>query len=350
MSTIIKTTLGTLALASLAASASAQSYTDDFNRPDSTNLGPDWVEENGDFEIQSNRAVGIGFPWDDLSIIRNTVYSGTYDSTIVSMDIDSQGKIGATAGMVTGHQFWGGVSAKLQDNDGDGLFDRVFFEAAINAGAWHGGGTPVHFDLTTPIVAGSMVLSCPDTDTAQVDVYNTSGVLVGTGTASGILASAFPPVGTEVAVYTKNGGAAIDNFEASSPTLTGAPATLSMAAGGVQNLTINMGAAHAGELYLMLGSTSGTGPGTLAGPGVIVPLNTDPYLIYTLTHPNGAPLGGSFGALDASGGGSTTFTLPMAFDPTLVGITIHHAAVTFDLTGGLTVTGATQAAPVTFGA
>ena len=123
-----------------------------------------------------------------------------------------------------------------------------------------------------------------------------------------------------------------------------------MAAGGVQNLNINMGAAHAGELYLMLGSTSGVAPGTLAAPGVLVPLNTDPYLIYTLTHPNGAPLGGSFGALDANGGGTTTFTLPMAFDPSLVGITIHHAAVTFDLTGGLTVTGATQAAPVTFGA
>jgi len=42
----------------LAQAASAQSVSDDFNRPDSTNMGPDWSEQNGDPKIVSNHGVG----------------------------------------------------------------------------------------------------------------------------------------------------------------------------------------------------------------------------------------------------------------------------------------------------
>ena len=158
------------------------------------------------------------------------------------------------------------------------------------------------------------------------------------------------PVGSEVVLYTQYSGAALDNFEVKTKTISATPSTLSMAAGGVQTVNISMGAAHAGELYLLLGSTSGTAPGTPAGAGYTLPLNTDSYLLWTLANANGAPLANSFGALDAAGKATSTFTLPAGFDPTLVGITIHHAAVVFDPIPTLTVTGVTDAAPVTFGA
>jgi hypothetical protein len=182
----------------------------------------------------------------------------------------------------------------------------------------------------------------------MVQVYDMLGVLKDTGTASGISTSAFPPVGTEAVIYTQYSGAAIDNVEIRSKSLFGIPSELSMASGGTQSLAINFGPSHAGELYLLLGSTSGTTPATPAGPGIHLPLATDSYLIYTLQNPNSPPLTGSFGSLSASGTASATFTLPTAFDPGLVGVTLHHAAVAFDLTGGLTVTGATEAVAVTF--
>ena len=52
--------LAPLVILGFAATASAQVYTDDFNRPDSSSMGADWAEDNGDFEIQSGRAVGVG--------------------------------------------------------------------------------------------------------------------------------------------------------------------------------------------------------------------------------------------------------------------------------------------------
>ena len=341
--------LAPLVILGFAATASAQVYTDDFNRPDSSSMGADWAEDNGDFEIQSGRAVGVGFPWDDLNILRNTKFFGTYDSVTVSMDVDTQGKSSSAAGIVIGHKWWGGVATKLQDNDGDGMFDRVFFEAAINAGSWHGSPTPPHFDLTTPIATGSMVLTTLDLDTAMVEVFDASGTLVGTGTANGITGSAFPPVGNEVVIYTQYSGAAIDNVVMTPKisTLTGTPNTLSVAAGGVQTLAIDLGATHASELYLLLGSTSGTTPGTTTG-AVELPLVLDPYFIYTLTNPNSMPLGSSFGVLDGLGKATATFTLPPAFAPSLIGATIHHAAVSFTLGATPNVTEATNAAPLDF--
>jgi hypothetical protein len=187
-------------------------------------------------------------------------------------------------------------------------------------------------------------------DTAMVEVFDTAGALVASGTATGIVAGPFSPTGTEVAIYTKNAKAAIDNFEAKplvKLTLTGTPDSLSVAAGGVQALDISMGPAHALDFFLMLGSTSGTTPTLPPIDGVTIPLNADAYFMYTLTHPTSQPLTGAAGSLDALGQRSVTFTLPPAFDPGLVGMTIHHSAVTFTIGGTAVVTGATDPAPLT---
>ena len=73
---------------------------------------------------------------------------------------------------------------------------------------------------------------------------------------------------------------------------------------------------------------SGTSPGVQLG-AITVPLNPDPYAIYTLNNPNGPILPNSFGFLDAAGSADCAFMLP----PGIVGIAgslLHHAYVVLD--------------------
>ncbi|MDF1800039.1 MAG: hypothetical protein P1V81_12750 [Planctomycetota bacterium] len=121
---------------------------------------------------------------------------------------------------------------------------------------------------------------------------------------------------------------------------------LSVAFGGTQ--TFQLAAPAASQLYLLLGTGSGTSPGTPV-PGFVLPLNLDAYLLHTLLAPNKPPLVGSFGLLaPAPGGGgqaTASLILPAAFDPSLVGLTLHHAFVSLSLVGG-TVTFVSNAVPL----
>ena len=70
------------------------------------------------------------------------------------------------------------------------------------------------------------------------------------------------------------------------PLLAASPATISVAAGGTQTMALNAGRNSANSPYLVVGSTSGTSPGTFVGP-FFVALNTpDSYFTFTLNMPN----------------------------------------------------------------
>ena len=108
--------------------------------------------------------------------------------------------------------------------------------------------------------------------------------------------------------------------------------SLSVEKGGVQTMSLNAGAEHAGKLYWVLGSASGTSPGTPL-LGADVPLNPDVYLDFTLLHPNLPPLEDTLGLLDAPDGTDTArFNLGANAPPSLVGTTWHHAYIV--LNGG----------------
>ncbi|MDG2142957.1 MAG: hypothetical protein P8N31_05320, partial [Planctomycetota bacterium] len=115
---------------------------------------------------------------------------------------------------------------------------------------------------------------------------------------------------------------------------------MSLASGGTQSFSLSTPPlASAVSLYVLLGTISGTTPGVPVG-SFTVPLNPDAYLNRTFNFPSTPPLGNSVGVMSpaSSGGGqaSATFSLPPAFAPTLVGLTVHHAFVSVDLqTGGL---------------
>ncbi len=112
-------------------------------------------------------------------------------------------------------------------------------------------------------------------------------------------------------------------------TLLGDVATISVSGGGVQNLALEAGVAFGGDLYLALGSVSGTSPGT-PHDGKTIPLNTDAYFLKTLNDPNKAPLAQSFGVLDPLGQATAIFYLPPGVDSILAGLTVHHACAVLD--------------------
>ncbi|MEZ5990579.1 MAG: integrin alpha, partial [Planctomycetota bacterium] len=82
---------------------------------------------------------------------------------------------------------------------------------------------------------------------------------------------------------------------------------LSRTTGGRATLALEL-PSHAGRLYWILGSVSGTTPG-IAFPGFTLPLNLDPFLLWSTTAPN-PWLSASLGLLDGGGKTSIRFDLP----------------------------------------
>jgi subtilisin family serine protease len=110
--------------------------------------------------------------------------------------------------------------------------------------------------------------------------------------------------------------------------LLASPQTIETVEGGRQRWSLDAGAAHAGRLYLVLGSVSGTSPGVLVD-GHLLPLIPDAWMAFTLYTPNLAPLEGSFGFLDGEGRAEAAFALP-PLDPGFAGALFHHAYLAID--------------------
>jgi hypothetical protein len=112
---------------------------------------------------------------------------------------------------------------------------------------------------------------------------------------------------------------------AASPALSSDDTSISLASGGQQLLALDGGAAQVGWVYFVFGSVTGTNPGIDFGGGLVLPLNFDIYFGLTLNKPGLSAFGNYNGTLDSFGQASATFTLPVLMDPSLVGVTIHHA-------------------------
>jgi len=121
---------------------------------------------------------------------------------------------------------------------------------------------------------------------------------------------------------------------------------LSAAAGGTISFDLLAGSQHGGELYLMLGSASGTTPGTTLN-GVAVPLNPDFLFSFMASSPNASPLlHQTLGLLAAGGSGSAAVaTTPGFIPPELIGLQLDFGYVTADL-NTLLFTAASNAVPV----
>ena len=344
---MISTTKTLLLIAACATGAQAQTVaaSDDFDRPDSTNMGADWVEQNGDTVIEGLR--GRGNSAFDVGWMNHATFSATYDAVTQQLDVSTSGGGGQSVALVSGlnPNTWGGIYVKLQDNTGDGMFNRLFFESAINAGSWNGGG-PVWYELATPTTDARMTLWFDNAgDRAVCSIEDLNGSSLETFSATGILSSAFPPNDTKVGIA-HQGTPYFDNWRAwTGPALFGSTKEISLSNGGTQALTINGGTGNENLLYLIAGSASGTAPGFLLD-GVSIPLNVDAYTLFTVANANKGPLQNTLGQLDASAVGSASFVIPALTDASLAGTTLHHAAVFFSLSPAAQA--ATNAVPISF--
>ena len=120
--------------------------------------------------------------------------------------------------------------------------------------------------------------------------------------------------------------------------------SIELAQGGQQTLSLDAGADWANAPYVLLGSSSGTGPGTPID-GVLLPLVVDAYTTAVLAAPDTPAYSGIAGVLDAQGQTNESFQLPAGLAPALAGTTLHHAFLVFDAQSGAAGL-ASNAAPV----
>lgn len=151
------------------AAALAALWTDDFNRANSTNMGADWTEAAGDMIIQGNQGQGnLATGWSHM--LHN---SAALSPAGARMQIDLAPPSGSSgphvaliAGAAVGSTRW--FYTKIQDNDSNGTYDRIFFYSSGNGGAWGANG---FLNLTAPIAAGRVHMYFTNGgDTLHVDI------------------------------------------------------------------------------------------------------------------------------------------------------------------------------------
>jgi hypothetical protein len=170
-------------------------WNDDFNRPNAATLGADWTQMVGSFGIFNNRgnSAGTANSWAQ----HNTATTASYATSVASVDFYPSSGLTYVALLLGVGGAPDNFYLKVQDNNGDGLYDYIGMYRGINGGAWPG-GTTGFAAMTSPAASGRM--SCYFTnagDTANLDLdtdfdglvdqhYESSGILgsgmtIGTG-------------------------------------------------------------------------------------------------------------------------------------------------------------------------
>lgn len=298
-----------------------------------------------------------------LSIVVTLVAAASASATDLNLSVRSggQGAIVVTPGATITYQ----VVGELTDSLSDGLA-MFSFDLAYSAGAMTPAAVPAstplnHFapplGLSNPAGFGGTVVgqSLVQVGGAQNTINNsfapvpTGAVLAGvaqpgqpivlasgtvaapykvgtfTLSASSVFANVLAPGQTGVPFWKVLPAAAgaIQNLTIEVSAISSNVSTVSVTAAGSQVLSIDAGPANAGRTYWMLGTLSGTTPGTTLQGGLVLPLNSDGYFQYTRTHLNSAILSNSFGTLDGQGRATVTFTPNRRF----VGLPVNHAFI-----------------------
>ena len=119
---------------------------------------------------------------------------------------------------------------------------------------------------------------------------------------------------------------------------------ISISRGGRVTYQLDAGTAHAGKLYLVLGSLTGVAPGFNFG-GQHIPLNIDAYLLAVLGYPNSPILPASLGVVDPAGLATCSFQIVPGLSSQFVGLLFDHGWVVLNPVAGLDL--ASTARPVT---
>jgi hypothetical protein len=190
--------LGVLATAPAAQAYSCGALADNFNRADSTDLGPNWTEQAGNLSIAGNQATQPGVTEGLMT------FNGTPSASQACVDVTGPASDNQYAGFVLNYAT---VSdnrfVKVQDNSGDGTYDRVFAYVGNNSGA-----QMVNTAITTPFTSARLHISeAGGVVTLDIDADN-----------DGLVDQAIPiDFGSAAATGTRIGlvaysGARLDNF------------------------------------------------------------------------------------------------------------------------------------------
>src|SRR5262245_38182920 len=206
----MKSAYWTLLVVLAAIPATAQVAVNDlFNRANSGSLGSDWTEQDGDATIVANQLQAnsaFTFGW-----CSHKSFSASYSSVVLRASFTMSGSGGAVS-LITGvdPSTWNGVEVRISDNNGDGQADRIFFNAAVNAGAWYTSAS--WQDMSAPMASGEMTTWFTDGgNTVNVALRDPATGSVQAYSASGILAN--PPTGTQVGIGYR-GTCFVDDFRA----------------------------------------------------------------------------------------------------------------------------------------
>jgi hypothetical protein len=115
-------------------------------------------------------------------------------------------------------------------------------------------------------------------------------------------------------------------FERAAKSLTASVATISAATGGAADFTLAAGPGNANRTYLLLGSITGTVPGTpLPGGMVILPLNWDIYTNFVFSMINTPIFAKFLGKLKMNGVAFARFDTLGPLPSAMIGVTMSYA-------------------------
>ena len=276
-------------------------------------VGGAWFEEQ---KLTASDAADFDWFGKSVAVDGSTIAVGAYRADVGAAD-------GPGAVYVFGHDGASWVEEqKLVPSDWTGdedngwscgvSGDRVVVGSRTNGEQGSGSGALYAFDRAGGVWSETVKLAAPD---------GLGGDELGWATAiSGphVVAGAYhaDPAGSSSGMAYAWTGAGEGCFNVLEP-------TVSLAAGGAQAMYLGAGAAYAGDLYAILGSTTGTAPG-IPLDGHVLPLVLDSYTTFTIGNPN-TLIAGSFGFLGPAGQADAAFAIPAGADPALAGLTLHHA-------------------------
>ena len=302
-------------------------YFDDFNRPDGTDMGPEWSEINGDMAIMNG--AGMGTLTSGWSYMIHNLASGSLAQNPMQIDLlPPSGTSGPHVALITGvgpgSTQWS--YTKIQDNNSDGTYDRVYFYSAGNGSGW--GSSSV---ALTPFATGHVMMSLdPTGDTLTVDIdWNFDGIVDESVSNSGFLNLTLAGTGFGIGTWAMG---SYDNWQVGTPILT--PQVTSVGTGGTTSLgvatlstidlpflgnfaftaTITNGVpSSSAYLFLSVGVAQNPQPLGLGNY-----LYLDPTSFVLLYNLGISPMG----PLPTSAAGSTAFVLGIPSDPGYAGANV----------------------------
>jgi hypothetical protein len=235
------------ALASIAAClaisgiASAQIWTDDFNRPDGP-LGPDWTIVSGSWAVLNNQGTHNSSGVNEIA--QHNAATGTYDTITGYLDVHAPGSLSQFSALMFGLGGNATIMVKIQDQvSGTPGFSNIgiYYRSTPTGsfGAWTGTGTGFAA-LQAPFTDGRMKVYFSDPDTIQVEIdtnfdgnpdqlYSKTGVLAfaaNLGTSYGLAAWQSTSLFDNFRIESGSGGPPIVNYCTAGTSTNGCAATI----------------------------------------------------------------------------------------------------------------------------